>query len=724
MNRHIQQLNAGFSMFEILVAIVVFAIGMLALSQFQGSLTRSSADAARKTAAVHLAEQIIEQRRGFGRMESGATPAYTEIISRSYAVERGGMSFQVTETVDDYFHNRSTDSFSAIDETGSKTYSDMKVLKVDVSWNPEGESPLPPFRIDAETTMSVAEMGSGRVTLSSVLQSTVSKAGSIVLSQKTKLPALPLRPYTPGANPDVVSIGLGENRFKESLTPEPRVITQDELVETTFDVITYSQSEDASTFLRREEFRVVSCRCELQAPPDSPDGGGYRPTIWAADEYAEGELVAKATGIATGNQQSQFCDVCCQDHHDGGTGEGDKASDPERSLYDPWRATGDYWTDGVFAGDHKHFDRDRRGNLVLADQVGDLYFENCRLVRKDGFWRVAQDMRRETLLVFPFDYLDESSEVSEYSTFVTDGVSAYLGQAGPDYAQSSPVPQMPAPAAGLFPDNTSIPTYTGEDTQQLRARGVYIDFMSSDLREVVGCLKAGYSPASCSDIEGNSIRLDRASGGNVLELLPFYDVQLTWLTRWTESPANDPVNVSNEALATGNTHSRGVASRGGGAGLATVSAAGHRGNLGLTDTDPIDHRFDAQVLSAELTVEALTENPPPPVQTIEIRGLIVSGVNGVQAAKVELTASDALCNRTPDGFSCWVSGGSPTITVSNYKKQNTNMAACSASLRATNRSLEANNPTTTFSLLGDDGLIVDADFMHQIFLAEDACPAI
>ena len=55
--------QGGFSMFEILVAIVVFAIGMLALSQYQGSLTRSSAMAAARTNAMHLAEQIIEQRR-------------------------------------------------------------------------------------------------------------------------------------------------------------------------------------------------------------------------------------------------------------------------------------------------------------------------------------------------------------------------------------------------------------------------------------------------------------------------------------------------------------------------------------------------------------------------------------------------------------------------------------------------------------------------------------
>jgi hypothetical protein len=267
-----------------------------------------------------------------------------------------------------------------------------------------------------------------------------------------------------------------------------------------------------------------------------------------------------------------------------------------------------------------------------------------------------------------------------------------------------------------------VPTYTGQDAQQLRSRGVYVDFMSSDLREVIACLQSGFTPAACSQLEGNPIALDRASGTNILELVPFFDVQLTWLTRWTESPANDPVEVTNEALATGNTHSRGLASRGGGTGVATVFASSHRGNLGLTDTDPIDPHFEEQVLSADIAVEALTTNPPPPVQTVEIIGVIASGVNGVQATKIEIEASDALCNRTPDGFSCWVSGGSPTLTISNYKRQNTNMAGCSDTLRTTNQSTTASNPTTTFSLLDAYGNVVSNETEHVIYVAVDACP--
>ena len=47
------------------------------------------------------------------------------------------------------------------------------------------------------------------------------------------------------------------------------------------------------------------------------------------------------------------------------------------------------------------------------------------MIRKDGFWRIAQDLRQEGLNSFPGDYLDERGEVDVYSDYVTDAVQAY-----------------------------------------------------------------------------------------------------------------------------------------------------------------------------------------------------------------------------------------------------------------------------------------------------------
>ena len=47
------------------------------------------------------------------------------------------------------------------------------------------------------------------------------------------------------------------------------------------------------------------------------------------------------------------------------------------------------------------------------------------MVRKDGFMRTAQDLRQEGLNSFPGDYLDNSTEVAEYSAYVTDAVTDF-----------------------------------------------------------------------------------------------------------------------------------------------------------------------------------------------------------------------------------------------------------------------------------------------------------
>jgi prepilin-type N-terminal cleavage/methylation domain-containing protein len=714
----------GFSFMELLIAIVIFAVGMLALAQFQGSLTRSAADANARTLAYNIAEEVIEARRGFGLLAAdpgSGIPAFADIANRSWTTQRGGLQFTVTEAVTDYYFDRDTDSFSTV-ENGGKVFPDMKSLALEVSWAGAGGAS---FSIDESQSISAGELGSGAIQLTTLINSNTTQASARLFTQNSDELVAPLSPYVPGINPDVISLSLGDNKFKESLTPQPVVISEDELVETTFDVITYSQTSDNSIFLRREEFRIVSCQCTLQAPPEGAENGGLRPTVWAGDEYDEGERVAKATGASANQQQSRFCSVCCRDHHDGGSGEYDQADDPGRAQYDPWRPAEDYWASGTFAGDHKHYGRDNRGNLFLADAAGDVYYENCRLVRKDGFFRVAQDMRREGMNIFPMDFLDQDSEVSTYSDYVIDAVQAFEQSLSDGYQQASSVPQLAEPGDNTFPDETTLPInpYGSVLTeQQLRSRGIYVDFMSKDLRQVVDCLQAGLAAESCSGLEGNTVDLDVVGSGNVLELLPFYDVQLTWLTRWTETPANYPVDVTNEALRTDNAHSRGIAARTGGTGMSRVYASAHRGNIGLTDTDPIDGRFTSLVTSASIDVEATSSDPAGPAPEELVSGRILSGVAGVQASKVEILASDAICNRTADGYSCWIAGSSPRLTVSNYRKQNSNMVACSDTLYTTNQSITANNPTTPFSLFGGWGLVLETGAQHDIYLAENSCP--
>jgi len=666
---HGNRTQCGTTLLEVLVGIVIFAIGILALAQLQGNLSKGSADSNARTVAINIAEETIEAARTFAQVTGGpGLNAFNNIVTGTATESRGGINYTVARTVTDYYYTPANATFGTSKPNANVVNADLKRLQVTVNWG-AGQA----FQVDE--TQSTTAMGSGSITLTDMISSITSPSGGkVVLNSTTSELYGPPVDYNPGENPDIISIKLGENRFKESTTPLPDVIRLDELVETKFDVVTYSQSDAGATFLRREEFLAVSCECTLRAP-DSDSEGGLRPTIWNGNDYTEGEFVSKAYGESANNQQSSFCTICCRDHHDGGTGEEDDGNDPGRSLTNPFRATADYWTSsdgvGTLEGDHKHYRRSNTGALTLAGD-GDEYVEACRLVRKDGFFRVAQDLREEGNNSFPASYLDDTTEVGVYSKYVTDAVTLYEGAVTNGYESSPPTwtkPGLMSPAI-TFPASSTANASTmfAGNTQQLRNRGIYVDYLSDELRTMINCMQNGGSGSSCG-VEG---------ANSALEVIPFYDVQLTWLARWNETPTNVPIDVTNESLEDDNTHSRGFAGLTSGLGYSVINAAAHRGNLGLTGTDPIDTRYASDVKDYNLHALALVFQPPPPTGGFVIKGEITSSVGGVKAADVAIEASNAACDRTLTGYKCTVQSTAidPRIRFYNYFKRNRLLLAC------------------------------------------------
>jgi hypothetical protein len=279
-----------------------------------------------------------------------------------------------------------------------------------------------------------------------------------------------------------------------------------------------------------------------------------------------------------------------------------------------------------------------------------------------------------------------------------------------------------APAVGGFPTITTLPTSLGADTQQLRARGIYIDYMRDDLRLAIDCLRILPDGSDASDCDSDTIQFDKNTSTNVLELIPFFDVQLTWLNRWSESPANVPVDTTNEPVLTDNAHSRGIASNSSGSGDSTVRASGHKGNLGLTDTDPIDPGFSTQVRSASLTVSALSGDPEPIPGNVIIRGTISSGVPGMRATDIQIEGDQANCNRLPDGYICELSSSASDVTlkVFNYKKVNTILAACSTTLSQLSSGTDANGRGFAYFNLSPSPAL-DTAIFHDISIQADGC---
>ena len=713
--------DQGYSLIEVLIGIVIFAIGIMAIASLQGNLARNSGDSNARTVAINVAEEIIEDLRTFGQLPvadpPGSADAYADIVSGTQTVERGGLNYTATSVVTDYYYDNDAGSYGTTN-TESAAFPDIKLLELTVTWNTTQE-----FQIDATNSTS-GQLGSGSITLTDVISSfTTGSTGKVALVSADTSGYAPPVDYTPGENPEIVSIQLGDNKFKESTTPLPDVIRINELVETKFDVVTYSQDNAGATFLRREEFRAVSCECTLRIP-DAENEGGLRPTVWDGYQYTDAEYISKPYGESANNQQSDFCSLCCRDHHDGGSGEEDVALDPGRSRFDPFRSSSEYHSgDGnALAGDHKHYNRNLQGDLALAESDGDTYVEACRMVRKNGFFRIAQDLRQEGLNSFPANYLDEEAEVSEYSGYVTAAVSKYESDMGVDEYSTGPAYEASPPAlvnvaaANLdppvtFPASsaataTTLPTPVGATEQQLRARGIYIDYMSDELRVKINCLDAGGDSESC----------DAPNVNSAMEIIPFYDVQLTWLSRWNESPNNNPVDVTNEAITNNNGHSRGKAMLESGYGYSQVSSKVHKGNLGLTGTDPIDPLYISNEKGYLLYALAYDGTLPPPLTDIKISGSIISTIAGVKAADVEVTASGAQCDRTNTGFECYLEVGAfnPRLTITNFDLGNKTIIACSTVL-VIHGSETNTNRWARFNL--PDETAPNAD----IILKEDSC---
>jgi len=663
------------SLIEVLLAIVIFVVGMLALAQLQTNLTRSSADASMRTVAGDIAEEAMEGMHNYQSI-SPATgiSAYDDIKDKQYTVARGGVDYSVKVNVQDYYFLNDRTNVSTTPPTGAVD-SDFKSVGINVSWSSAE------FQNGNGGLLS-NRLGSGGIAINDIVPALPALGSIKTGEQSTDTNSSPPVAYTPGAPPDYAPIQLDSNTFKESSKPVPEIRRKGDLVETWLDVVTYRKTQTDTSYLRREEFVSISCECTLHAPSGSGSDGRL-PTLWTGAEYAAGAKVGKPYGTSASNQQSQYCDVCCRDHHDTGGGTG---------SYKPSMSSSEFISGGAFDGDHPHYSRDKDGNLTLATNDGDTYLEACRLVRKDGFFRVAQDFDLEAQSVFPENYLNDPSEVSAYSSYVSSAVSDHFENG------TTPLVDNSLPYDGRDAQNPSpLPTASGADSQQLRSRGIYVDQVTPALQaNIDNCFGAG-NRADCGAPQAAS----------VLELYPFFDVQLTYLGRWTVTPADQPVAVTNQELDDTKPYSRGVASLAGTqSGLSTVHSTIETGNVGLISTLPVSSVPSAKYSEKDIYIEANSDsNPAPANNNTVVTGTLTNAGGTSDAAVVSVQGLGASCTKpTNSTFECRIDNPllnpTPSITVSNYYKQNTGLIACSGQLQtlAFTQGDSASANSTTFAL--------------------------
>ena len=521
----------GIGLVEVLITLVVLAVGILGIAKLQTTLVRSGSDTKSRAVGLHLAQEKLEDLRSFSRTlpvedadgnpiswSAATQKAYSHIQGEINDTETGCSTACEGGTITAGQHTRSDTTYTLMWEVENycdanpcastptyPEYADYKRVRVRVNWSDQA--------------------GQQHVTLEGVINPVQPSDTTRVVQDPAPLHDRPKVRHDPGDPPEIVPVDVGDNVNKETTKPLPEVSQTAGSQRVTVDVVTFDTEANeqdcpgGDCIGRREQFISVSCSCQLagsgqalpashlvwEAPEENEDGdlvGGE-----LADEVftrAAEEEVSKPVGclegeascsnpngltfVTPGSSQDPLCRRCCWNHHD---------ADISGNVYDPTLASSAY-TGG---GDHKHYDSD--GNLASSD--GDVYVEACRFKRVEGLLHLWRDWRLQTVTVVPGAYL--TNNLSSYQGYIGNYIDAYIDNTGQVTGVAKPSNTSPT-ESGVFAEN--LPQ---SGSSQLLARGLYIDAVDD----------SDYF----SDLQSLA-----AAGETVRDKVPFYEFNVTKLANW------------------------------------------------------------------------------------------------------------------------------------------------------------------------------------------------
>jgi prepilin-type N-terminal cleavage/methylation domain-containing protein len=570
--------ESGFSLLEVMIAVVVLATGLLALAALQGSLTRASAEAKVRGRVAALLSAHMDELRAT-QYTSAATLAddgcATDLgaddwVPASFCQEAGIGAITATQTVTLYSSAVGDSSFSTT-HTPAEGEPEFKRVVLTATWADAGGTD---HRLAMDTQLSDLALKDSLLPNPPI---TGTPTGAPVVRQDS--------PETAG----VIPIAMGNGDSSAASNPTPELVGKNNnqtLVGTRFNVLTYTPTGSSAVIQKRFENDVIKCSCQYGA------GGTnlpeiYRtaqwPAVWTGTRYdvyepdpvADAPGQAYASGPQSGVEQSPLCQECCRDHHDG------TASDVAR--FDP-EATGAY----------QRYNPNGSGQLVaVGNTTNAKYVDSCRIIRVDGFWRTASDMysRQFGLLETGTGNnprattgLPTANATAAYTSFVKNYLKQYDGS----------VATAPTGAQATYdgttnindPATVTITTPSTSDFRYLHARGLYVDYLEEKARnKLVSVLASTDANGLCPT--GTALE------DCVLPYLPFTTINLTELAGWAATD-DDFLNVNESgSLFNGDpSEPLGGATRGIAEGSADTNSTMRKSNSGVAASSVIPGAVD------------------------------------------------------------------------------------------------------------------------------------
>lgn len=472
----------GVALLEVLIAFVIVTVSVVALFQLQNKYLQNEIASSTRLTALHLAESKLDDLRTFGSLTvSAGVPAYDDIIN-----DKGGTIASGAVSVGNFNYN--------LRWTSTDTDDGSKDIKVTVRWNNGND----------EVNLYGSVARADRISEAKLVSTGAIKEYS------------PHVVYTPGVAPDIVSITLPDDSKKETTKPLPTIKNSDKgLMNVSFETVTYKNSNTQVL----DDYVTVSCDCTYTnsatalnpAEPTLTDDGLL---YW---KVGANSSVAKSRGTSA---TSTLCNTCCQNHFDGNTSNFDEVYNRLNIGGSKYNING-----GAYPPTY---------NLATSGS----YYDSCRLMRIDGYYKPLPDWNLIKLVVMSKDFLTaKAANLTNYQNYVSYVVKKYVEWQRTNWSSGWPAGSLSAVNILDFdtwydanPDNNrdssgdkmALTLGVTDSSVQLISRGIFVDTLS---------------PKWLNDYHKSSVDIGK---------VPFYDINMTLLTRW--HPNNTTNKVDNVSI--------------------------------------------------------------------------------------------------------------------------------------------------------------------------------